>query len=185
QQLVWITSWMEYTTQVRHPDQRILRQSLINLLLVICRIRTGWLIQSVDYVAEGDQLLFYIVRTHSNLRIQNIDQGVLIMRHDTKIELGMPYTETELGNLLNYPYAGDITSNRKYYYKILIHHGHCTWTLIGMIAGNRDSPSAIRLEDRLRRFFRLAYRVSGCKFGLYKVSSVYLNISDQFAKSLK
>lgn len=131
--------------------------NLFNAVLVAEGVRPAALTSRVDY-KNNEDILDDLVELYTELNLKTVEfaQGLLIMKQDTYLTFNTKsYTETELGEFLGYPYAGDIFKARNYGYEIRIKVEMLKCLdvqIIGMIAGTDGNEQSKKLEDAIRQF---------------------------------
>lgn len=141
----------------------------INALLVQKGIRKSFIIQPINYkepIGGPSQewfnqapitvsLLRDIQNTFPDLKFIHMNQGILIIRQDTKIPFDINnYTDTELGKLLSYPCPGDINNNRNFAVRYNVIFKDKIYELFTSICG-QIYPSVKIIGHQIRNFIRI------------------------------
>lgn len=137
--------------RIYHPDISM------NALLTLNGIRHAFLIQPVDYrersakEPETARILSALRAIFPEFSYKEINQGVLVSLDKNIIQFPQKYTETDLGNILSYPCAGDILFRRNYavHYNFVYHQTQ--YNIMSFICNDVDE-SVNSLSQRIEQF---------------------------------
>ena len=137
--------------RIYHPD------IVMNALLVLNGIRHAFLIQPVDYrerssrEPETSRILSALRSIFPEFSYKEINQGILVSLDKNIIQFPRSYTETDLGNILSYPCAGDILFRRNYSVHYNFIYQQTRYNIMSFICGDIDD-AVTSLSHRIEEF---------------------------------
>lgn len=140
-----------FLRHIYHPD------IAMNALLVLNGIRHAFLVQPVDYrerssrELETTRILSALRSIFPEFSYKEINQGILVSLDKNIIQFPRQYTETELGNTLSYPCAGDILFRRNYHVSYNFIYQQSRYDIMSFIC-NDVSDSVMALSHRIEGF---------------------------------